>query len=36
VLHAFTGGQNDGARLGAGMTMDRAGNLYGSTIYGGD
>ncbi len=36
VLHAFTGGQNDGARPGAGMTMDRAGNLYGSTIYGGD
>jgi len=25
-----------GARLGAGMTMDRAGNLYGSTICGGD
>lgn len=35
VLHAFTGG-NDGALPGAGMTVDRAGNLYGSTEYGGD
>ena len=36
VLHQFSGGESDGARPGAGMTMDRAGNLYGSTIYGGD
>lgn len=35
VLHHFTG-QNDGARPGSGMTMDRAGNFYGSTAYGGD
>jgi hypothetical protein len=34
VLHEFTG-RGDGARLG-GMTKDRAGNLYGSTAYGGD
>ena len=34
VLHEFTG-HNDGARPG-GMTKDRAGNLYGSTAYGGD
>jgi len=35
VLHQFTG-HDDGARPGAGMTMDRAGNFYGSTAYGGD
>jgi hypothetical protein len=35
VLHEFMG-HDDGARPGAGMTMDRAGNLYGSTMYGGD
>jgi uncharacterized repeat protein (TIGR03803 family) len=35
VLHAFTS-HNDGAEPGAGMTMDRAGNLYGSTMFGGD
>ena len=34
VLHEFTG-NGDGARPG-GMTKDRAGNLYGSTAYGGD
>lgn len=30
VLHNFTGGQ-DGASPAAGLTMDRAGNLYGTT-----
>jgi len=35
VLHSFRDG-NDGAEPGAGMTMDRGGNLYGSTQYGGD
>jgi uncharacterized repeat protein (TIGR03803 family) len=35
VLYSFTGG-TDGALPGAGMTVDRAGNLYGSTEYGGD
>jgi uncharacterized repeat protein (TIGR03803 family) len=35
VLHDFGDG-SDGALPGAGMTVDRAGNLYGSTEYGGD
>lgn len=35
VLYSFTDG-TDGALPGAGMTVDRAGNLYGSTEYGGD
>jgi len=34
VLHNFTGGQ-DGARPQAGLTMDRAGNLYGTAFEGG-
>jgi uncharacterized repeat protein (TIGR03803 family) len=34
VLHNFTGGQ-DGASPQAGVTMDRAGNLYGTTQSGG-
>ena len=34
VLHSFTGGQ-DGASPVAGLTMDRAGNLYGTTPTGG-
>ena len=34
VLHTFTGGQ-DGATPKAGVTMDRAGNLYGTTYTGG-
>ena len=33
VLHNFTG--PDGARLGFGLTRDNAGNLYGTTVYGG-
>jgi uncharacterized repeat protein (TIGR03803 family) len=34
VLHAFTGA-SDGAAPLAGVTLDRAGNLYGSTALGG-
>ncbi len=34
VLHTFTGGQ-DGAIPVAGLTMDRAGNLYGTSFRGG-
>ena len=34
VLHAFTGG-NDGAFPVAGVTEDKAGNLYGTTFAGG-
>jgi uncharacterized repeat protein (TIGR03803 family) len=33
VLHSFTGG--DGANPGAGVIFDAAGNLYGTTTYGG-
>jgi uncharacterized repeat protein (TIGR03803 family) len=34
VLHNFTNGQDGGSPF-AGLTMDRAGNLYGTTAYGG-
>jgi len=34
VLHTFTGGA-DGAEPGAGLTIDKAGNLYGTATYGG-
>jgi uncharacterized repeat protein (TIGR03803 family) len=34
VIHNFTGGQ-DGANPYAGVTLDRAGNLYGTAYYGG-
>ncbi|MGA2370950.1 MAG: choice-of-anchor tandem repeat GloVer-containing protein [Candidatus Korobacteraceae bacterium] len=34
VLHNFTGG-NDGSDPEAGVTFDNAGNLYGTTYYGG-
>src|ERR1035438_4915468 len=34
VLHSFTGGQ-DGALPAVGLTMDAAGNLYGTTLEGG-
>lgn len=35
LLHTFTGGQ-DGGNPGSGLTMDRQGNLYGTTFLGGD
>ena len=35
VIHNFTGGP-DGAAPMAGLTMDRAGNLYGTAAYGGN
>ena len=34
VIYNFTGG-NDGANPAAGVTLDRGGNLYGTTQYGG-
>ena len=34
VIYNFTGGQ-DGGAPGAGLTMDRAGNLYGTATGGG-
>ncbi len=34
VLHNFTGGV-DGANPNAGLTMDKAGNLYGTALFGG-
>jgi uncharacterized repeat protein (TIGR03803 family) len=37
VIHNFTGGDGraDGASPEAGLTMDAAGNLYGTTLFGG-
>jgi uncharacterized repeat protein (TIGR03803 family) len=35
ILHSFTGGA-DGSFPYAGVTLDPAGNLYGTTVYGGD
>jgi len=35
VLHSFTGGK-DGAYPGTGMILDKAGNLYGTAVNGGD
>ena len=35
VLHSFTGYPSDGARPYAGLIADSAGNLYGTTVYGG-
>ena len=34
ILHSFTGGQDGGSPF-TGLTMDRAGNLYGTTMIGG-
>jgi uncharacterized repeat protein (TIGR03803 family) len=35
ILHTFTGEPGDGQRPFAGLIMDKAGNLYGATYYGG-
>jgi uncharacterized repeat protein (TIGR03803 family) len=35
VLYSFTGSPNDGAQPVAGLIMDSAGNLYGTTVLGG-
>jgi hypothetical protein len=35
VIHNFTGGQDGGDPL-AGLTMDKGGNLYGTTTSGGN
>jgi len=35
ILHSFTGGAN-GDGPGGGVAMDKAGNLYGTTVAGGD
>ncbi|MGH6888002.1 MAG: choice-of-anchor tandem repeat GloVer-containing protein [Rhizomicrobium sp.] len=35
VLHSFTSGSSDGAQPFAGLIMDNAGNLYGTTYRGG-
>src|ERR1019366_5449362 len=36
VIHTFTGQGEDGANPYAGLVMDGAGNLYGTTEYGGN
>lgn len=35
ILHAFAGNPSDGSNPAGGMVMDTAGNLYGTTLYGG-
>ena len=35
LLYSFTG-LSDGANPGSGLTLDREGDLYGTTVYGGD
>lgn len=35
VLHVFEGGRKDGANPDSGVIVDNAGNLYGTTAYGG-
>jgi uncharacterized repeat protein (TIGR03803 family) len=35
IIHSFSGGNNDGDEPLAGVAMDKKGNLYGTTSYGG-
>ena len=35
ILHSFTGGPSDGGNPSGGLIQDSAGNLYGTTQYGG-
>jgi len=35
ILHSFAGGNSDGANPMAGLVIDNAGNLFGTTYYGG-
>lgn len=35
VLHSFTGGADGAVPIGSGLTLDRAGNLYGGAVFGG-
>lgn len=35
VIHSFTGSKGDGAHPSSGLIWDEAGNLYGTTTYGG-
>jgi len=35
ILHAFAGSPTDGSNPQGGMVMDSAGNLYGTTLFGG-
>ncbi|MGA3212495.1 MAG: Ig-like domain-containing protein [Terriglobales bacterium] len=35
-LHVFTGGSDGGTSSGAGLVLDSEGNLYGTTMYGGN
>jgi uncharacterized repeat protein (TIGR03803 family) len=35
VIHRFTGGPGDGAAPSAGLIVDKAGSLFGTTTYGG-
>jgi hypothetical protein len=35
ILHNFTGGASDGSNPLAGVTLDSAGNIYGTTAWGG-
>jgi hypothetical protein len=36
VIHSFSYSRSDGAAPGATMILDRAGNLYGTTLFGGN
>ncbi|MGD0192852.1 MAG: choice-of-anchor tandem repeat GloVer-containing protein [Rhizomicrobium sp.] len=36
ILHSFSGGQTDGSYPEFGLTIDSSGNLYGTTIMGGN